>query len=102
MVRIVRVPFLIPPNAYAQVLLPRIIFVRSDVAVTPALIAHELQHVAQLAELGLLRYWVRYLTLLLRFGYERHPMEIEARIAETSVTRLQAARELIHKWKGTS
>lgn len=102
MVRIVRVPFLVPPSAHAQVLFPRIIFVRADVAVTPALIAHELRHVAQLAELGLLRYWTRYLRLLIQHGYERHPMEIEARIAETSVTRLQAARELINKWKGTS
>lgn len=100
MVRIVHVPLLIPPSAHAQVLFPRVIFVRSGVALTRALIAHELQHVAQLEELGLLRYWLRYLRLLVRHGYERHPMEIQARLAETSVTRLQAAQELINHWKG--
>lgn len=101
MVRIVRVPLLIPPNAYAQVLLPRTIFVRADVAVTPALIAHELCHVQQVDEMGLLAYWFSYVTLLFRYGYENHPMELEARAAESNPARLAAAADLIKQWKGT-
>lgn len=101
MVRIVRVPFPIPPWARAQVLLPGMILVRGDVAVTRALIAHELEHVRQIEELGLIRYWARYLRLLIRRGYERHPMEAEARLAEAHPSRLRAAQELINTWKGT-
>ena len=37
-----------------------------------------LVHAAQLADLGLLRYWATYLWLLLRHGYEAHPMERDA------------------------
>lgn len=101
MVRIVRVPFLIPPNAYAQVLFPRTILVRADVAVTPALIAHGLRHVAQIEEMGLLAYWFSYVTLLFRCGYENHPMEAQARAAESNPARLAAAADLIKQWKGT-
>ncbi len=47
MTRIVRVPFLIPRWAIAQVLLPNIIFVREDIEPSVTLIAHELVHVHQ-------------------------------------------------------
>lgn len=81
MVRVVRVPFLLawPPKKFAaQVLLPNTVLVRRGVVLTPVLLAHELAHVDQLARLGLLRYWWRYLTLLARHGYHHHPMELEA------------------------
>ena len=45
----------------------------------PSLVDHERVHLYQLARLGPVRFVVRYLWLLLRHGYERHPMEIEAR-----------------------
>lgn len=76
--RIVTLPFLLPPSAAAQVLLPGVIFVRRGITLTVPLIAHELAHHAQLAELGLIRYWLTYLWQYLRFGYVRHPMEIDA------------------------
>jgi len=82
MTRIVRVPFLIPTWAAAQVLLPNTILVKRGVLVTPRLIAHELKHVDQLRELGLVRYWWAYLRLLRRYGYEAHPMEVAARAVE--------------------
>lgn len=44
-----------------------------------ALRAHEAIHLEQLDRLGPVRFVVRYLWLLARHGYERHPMEIEAR-----------------------
>lgn len=43
------------------------------------LIAHEQVHLDQLRRLGPARFVARYLWLLARHGYERHPMEIEAR-----------------------
>ena len=94
MVRIVRVPFLIPPKAVAQVLLPNTVLVRRGVSLTPVLLAHELAHVDQLKRYGLLRYWWRYLTLLIRHGYHRHPMELEAH--EYSLTNHGLQRALEH------
>lgn len=43
------------------------------------LIAHEEVHLDQLRRLGPVRFVARYLWLLIRHGYEAHPMEIEAR-----------------------
>ena len=42
------------------------------------LLRHEAQHWKQYQELGAPRYYARYLWLLARHGYQRHPMEIEA------------------------
>lgn len=81
MIQIVRVPFLLawPPGAYAaQVILPERIFVLKGQHLTPTLIAHELCHVVQLRRYGLVRYWLKYLLLLIRHGYDDHPMEKEA------------------------
>lgn len=43
------------------------------------LIAHEQVHLDQLARLGPVRFVARYLWLLIRYGYDQHPMEREAR-----------------------
>lgn len=77
-VRIVRVPFLVPTWAAAQVLLPRMVLVRRGVNLTPHLLAHELAHVDQIQRYGLLGYWARYLWLLAGHGYHGHAMEAEA------------------------
>lgn len=61
--------------AAAPVIVPQFIFVRRGVDLTVALISHELVHCQQAADMGLLRYWLTYLWLLVRFGYARHPME---------------------------
>ena len=94
MIRVHRVPFLIPPRAVAQVLLPNTILARQGVTLTPVLLAHELAHVDQLARLGLARYWLAYLWLLLRYGYDLHPMELEAH--EYSLTNHGLQRALEH------
>lgn len=97
-VRLVEVPFLLawPPRRYAaQVLLPRVVFVRRGVRLSRRLLAHELQHVDQIERYGLLRYWARYVRLLVRYGYAAHPMEVEARAAESDAVQLaRAARRL--------
>lgn len=86
-VRIVRVPFMLawPPGKFAaQVILPRTIYVHHKTVLTPELIAHELAHVQQIEVLGIVPYWALYLWRLIRFGYQRHPMEVSARAyAET-------------------
>ncbi len=45
----------------------------------PGLRAHEAVHLDQLRRLGPVRFVALYLWLLMRHGYDRHPMEIEAR-----------------------
>jgi len=95
MTRILRVPFLIPTWAAAQVLLPRTIFVQSSANLTVRLVAHELVHVDQIKRLGLLRYWVKYLWLLAKFGYGDHPMEIEARALETTIEWRKRAKRVL-------
>lgn len=77
-VRIVRLPFLLPPFAVAQVLLPNTIFVRRGVQLTVDLVAHELVHVQQLNDMGLLSYWTSYVWLWVWHGYAWHPMEVKA------------------------
>lgn len=78
--RIVRLPFLLPPSAAAQVLLPGVIFIRHGTPLTVPLVSHELVHCQQLADLGLLRYWAAYVWLWVRsgFSWHRHPMERDA------------------------
>lgn len=44
-----------------------------------ALRAHEAIHLEQIARYGALGFAARYAWGLLRYGYERHPLEIEAR-----------------------
>ncbi len=47
-----------------------------------ALIRHERCHWCQYVSKGFLRFYVGYVLLLIRYGYEKHPWEIEARAAE--------------------
>lgn len=48
----------------------------------PALQRHENVHWRQYQSMGAVRFYVTYLWLLMRHGYIKHPMEIEARSAE--------------------
>ncbi len=93
--RIVRLPFLIPTSAAAQVLFPNTVFVARSTRLSRSLLAHELKHVDQLAELGLLRYWWRYARLLAAHGYAQHPMELEAATYSVSVTGLERADRIL-------
>lgn len=94
-VKLVRLPFLLPRWAVAQVLVPGRIFVRRDVRVSRRLLAHELVHVQQLRSMGLLRYWWTYLTLLLRFGYHEHPLELDAIVRAAEPSFLEWADQLL-------
>jgi hypothetical protein len=94
-VRLIRLPFLLPRWAAAQVLLPGKVFVRSGVVVTRRLLAHELVHVEQLRRMGILRFWWTYLILLLRHGYREHPMELDAIVRSAEPRFLQWAERLL-------
>lgn len=95
-VKVVRVPFLLPTWAQAQVLLPRTIYVKRGIRMSTALLAHELRHVAQIEEMGLPRYWGSYIAGLMKGGYDYHPMEEEARRAENSAAHRAAASAILN------
>lgn len=50
------------------------------------LIRHEQCHWAQYQRMGAVRFYAKYIWLLLRHGYQNHPMEKEAREAECRST----------------
>jgi hypothetical protein len=80
-IRIYSVPWLIPIWASAQTWW-NIILVRRGVRLTQRLLAHELAHVLQWRCLGVFGFLYQYARGLVRHGYERHPLEIVARLAE--------------------
>lgn len=57
------------------------IFVRGDY-ISPRLLRHEQKHVEQYARYGTIGFLVRYAWYSLRYGYQRNPLEVEARAAE--------------------
>jgi len=68
------------PIGYRGTVLWPFIFIRpydSEVS-NRMLFRHELQHCYQIKERGIVRFYVRYLWLLLRHGYRNHPDEAEA------------------------
>lgn len=46
---------------------------------------HEMAHWGQAQSMGSLKFYAKYLWLLARHGYWNHPMEVEARAAESGV-----------------
>ncbi len=88
----------VPPQADA-VTLGNTIVVRKRAAQHQGLMAHELVHVRQFKELGLIRFGFRYVGSYLRFrlsgyghmaSYRRIPLEVEA----SWISRLHGVREL--------
>ncbi len=59
------------------------IYILPEAMYSQRLTRHEQQHWRQYQRMGLLRYYVTYLWGLVRHGYTDHPMEREARAAET-------------------
>lgn len=47
-----------------------------------AWLRHELKHVEQYQKEGLLFFILKYITYSIRYGYDKNPFEIEARLAE--------------------
>jgi len=56
------------------------IFVR-DSSIAPELLAHESVHVEQYKRLGTIKFLAMYLYYSIKYGYEKNPLEVEARKA---------------------
>jgi hypothetical protein len=97
-VRLIRVPWLLPGWAQAQVW-GRYILIRRGVPLTLNLLAHELAHVQQWQRLGVARFIWHYAKGLVRHGYWRHPLEEEARAAEHQPSYRDWAGEILNALK---
>ena len=93
-VRIIYVPWLIPHWASAQTWW-NVILVKRGGELTKRLLAHELAHVLQWRTLGVFPFMFHYACHLIRHGYDAHPLEIEARAAETKNYYLEWAEEIL-------
>lgn len=93
-VRIFYVPWLIPNWARAQAWW-NVILVKKGVDLNERVLAHELAHVLQWRSLGALPFIFQYVRFLILHGYDAHPMEVDARSAETSDYYLQWAKEIL-------
>lgn len=79
--------------AFAAITLGRTVYVRGWLRERPpGLLAHELAHVAQFERMGWRGMLTAYGTLWLEYGYQRHPLEHEAREAERAALAWWAAR----------
>jgi hypothetical protein len=58
------------------------IYIRERCLADDRLCRHERAHWAQWQRMGTVKFFVVYLWLLARHGYDEHPMELEARQAE--------------------
>jgi len=100
-VRLRRVPWLMPRWAQAQVW-GRTILLRRGVPLTEALLGHELAHVDQWRRYGAARFLWRYVAGLVRRGYWRHPLEVEARAAAHDPRYRRWARAVLQGQEGAS
>lgn len=58
------------------------IYLRPECYLDGPLIIHELVHIAQIKRLGPIKFSLRYLYEMVRYGYDNSPLEIEARSAQ--------------------
>jgi hypothetical protein len=93
-IKIIFVPWLIPNWARAQTW-GNVVLVRRGVRLTKQLLAHELAHVLQWRAFGVCGFVCRYARHLVAQGYERHPLEILARLAEQDDFYLTWAQEIL-------
>ena len=66
-------------DKYAVTLPPFGVYILPEHMNTPWLIRHERCHWMQAQRMGVVKFYVVYVWLWLRFGYANHPMEKEAR-----------------------
>lgn len=68
----------------------RTIYIRDEYQHDHGLIAHELQHVVQIQLLGPVQFSLIYLWQLAWYGYQRMPLEVEARRMQKQVYESQS------------
>ena len=81
-IRVARGPvawFLRKAGRWGICLPPRAIYVLPEHYENRELLRHEGRHWLQYERMGAFRFYTIYLWLLVRHGYENHPMEVEAR-----------------------
>lgn len=61
-----------------KVLYPFMLFSEAQTDVSEQLFRHELEHVYQIQRMGWWVFYLKYLWLLMRHGYQQHPFELEA------------------------
>ena len=61
-----------------KVLYPFVLFSQAQEDVTDQLFRHELEHVYQIRRNGWFCFYLKYVLLAIRYGYEKHPFELEA------------------------
>jgi len=67
---------------HAITLPPFGIFIRPDHINDKNIYNHETVHWKQAQDIGVVMFYIKYLSFQLRYGYENNPMEVEARKAE--------------------
>lgn len=72
----------------ARAIAPFGIYIKESEKTNQALLEHELIHWRQFQDLGLVRFYAKYFYQLARFGYDRAPMEIQARANESEYCKL--------------
>lgn len=73
-------------SGFAGITLPPFgVYILAERLTDQRLIRHEAVHWGQAERMGLVKFYTRYLWLLICHGYKNHPMEIEARHAETDL-----------------
>ncbi|MDD3686864.1 MAG: hypothetical protein PHE56_08875 [Bacteroidales bacterium] len=73
----------LPGNYNALTLPPFGIYITEKEKGNLLLLQHELKHWQQYQKLGLLKYYNTYYQQYVKYGYDKMPMEIEARVGET-------------------
>lgn len=63
----------------------RKVYIRPDCLDDDGLRAHEMMHLVQISRYGPIRFSILYLWQLLRYGYDRMPLEIEAREVQQEI-----------------
>lgn len=65
-----------------RVLYPFVLFAQSKKDVSHTLFRHELEHVYQVRDMGWVWFHLKYTWLLIRYGYAKHPFELQATQAQ--------------------
>ncbi len=69
-------------DIYGIVVPWRTAYIRSDLWEDPGLHDHEITHLQQMNEDGVIRFYAQWLFWTWRYGYERNPYELEAEASE--------------------
>ena len=84
--RIYYVLWTVPPYR-AMTIPPFGIFVRKDHKNNEKILNHDIVHWKQYQRMGLLRFYFQYFKEFIIFGYDKMPMELNARYEEDEYTR---------------